>query len=805
MKIPSSFQNTFIMIKSGSISVFRNLLIVAVSLFAFNCGETTHNKTELVVWGMSEGEFMIGTYAAIDAFEQTHPDIKIITSPAGRNGGPQKLMTAIVGGVPPDVMFQDRFTIGGWASHDAFMPLNSFIQSDANSSTKLIPNDFYSSTWNEATYKGKVYAIPYDVDVRVLYYNKTILRNAGFVDSQGKVIPPKTWSDLYRYNKKLTIINNHGGFERVGLIPLYGPATFYLFAVQNGGKLLSEDGKTCTMTDPKIVEALSWLTHYYDAMGGRDKVEGFMHSFLSDANDPFFTGQVAMTLNGNWDLGDIARYEPGMDFGVIPAPVPAGKKYVTWSGGFSLAIPAGAKHPKLAWEFIKWMSSPAAWEIRNRVMQQYYHSRGGLYVPGLSANGKVNQMVWEEFVENNPDLADKYKEGLRTCIDMLPNSRFRAVSPVAEKLWDQLQRATSYATYHVLSPEKALQQSQQVVQSELNSINNEKNIGYEVNYWTLSLYILLLLLLISIGFVVWKTRQIYVGSLTRRSLFAGIFFISPWIIGFLVFLAIPIIASIILSFTQYDVLHSARWVAMKNYTNLFSNDSLFWKSLLNTAFMLIEVPLSLSIGLAIALLLNSKAKGIAVYRTLYYLPSVVPLVAMSILWMWLLQPSSGFVNETLRLFGIHGPTWFSSPVWSKPAIIFMNLWTAGGGMIIWLAGLQGIPEVLYEAAEIDGAGRWNKFIHITLPMLTPYIFFNFIMGMIGSFQIFTSAYIITNGDGGPVDSTLFYVFYLFNNAFRYFKMGYASAMAWVLFIIILIFTLVQIWLSKKWVYYEENK
>ena len=782
----------------------KYIILLLVGVMIFGCGSNSGKKTRLVIWGISQGEYMVGQYAAIDAFEQAHPGVEVITSPAGRVGGPQKLMTAIVGGVPPDVMYQDRFTIGGWASHEAFMALDNFIKNDNDTTHGINPKDFYQSTWNEANYKGKVYAIPYDVDVRVLYYNKLMLRQAGFVNKEGDVVPPKTWGQLLKYNKKLTIKNDGGGFDRIGFIPLFGQSTFYLFARQNGGRFVSKDGKKCLLTSPPIVGALNWLVKYYDTIGGRASVDGFTRSFLSKADDPFLIGQVAMMVDGNWKLSNIARYKPDMNFGVAPAPVPKGEPPITWSGGFSFAIPSGAKHPKLAWEFIKWMSSPAAWEIRDRVLQRYNRSRGGAYVPSLSANKKVNKLIWEKFIVNNENLKDKYKTSLRTCIDMLSHSKYRAVTPVADKLWDQQTRAAEYATYHYLSPEKALAQSQKVIQRDLNKIHSKVK-GNIVNWWFVSLFILGILFVIGIGYLYWRIRKVRFGSVTRRALFAGLFFISPWIVGFIVFMAVPIVASIVLSFTQYDVLHAARWVSFHNYSELFTSDPLFWKSLWNTTYMIVQVPMGLAIGLAIALLLNAKAKGIRIFRTLFYLPAVVPMVAMTILWMWLLQPSHGFINEALALIGIKGPTWLSSPVWSKPSIIFMNLWTAGSGMIIWLAGLQGIPHVLYESADIDGATRWQKFRHVTFPMLTPYVFFNLVMGMIGIFQIFTSAYIITNGVGGPVDSTLFYVLYLFNNAFRYYKMGYASAMAWVLFIIILIFTLVQLLLSKKWVYYEEGK
>jgi multiple sugar transport system permease protein len=212
----------------------------------------------------------------------------------------------------------------------------------------------------------------------------------------------------------------------------------------------------------------------------------------------------------------------------------------------------------------------------------------------------------------------------------------------------------------------------------------------------------------------------------------------------------------------------------------------------------------MALGLGIALLLNHNVKGMAVYRTFFYLPVIMPAVAASILWIWIFNPQQGILNAMLspilEIFGAAPPAWLNDADWSKPAIVLMMLWTAGGQMIIWLAGLKGIPSHLYEAAKIDGAGPFRRFRSITLPMLSPYILFNFVMGFIATFQVFAQAYIMTQG--GPVDSTLFYVYYIFNNAFRYMRMGYASALAWILFLIIFVLTVFQLYMSKKWVHYE---
>jgi multiple sugar transport system permease protein len=297
-----------------------------------------------------------------------------------------------------------------------------------------------------------------------------------------------------------------------------------------------------------------------------------------------------------------------------------------------------------------------------------------------------------------------------------------------------------------------------------------------------------------------QTEQKRSRGMKREQLY-GILFALPWLIGFTIFIAYPILASLYYSFCAYDAIRPPHWVGLRNYIQLFSGDDLFWKSLGNTLYMVVfGLPLGLIASLGIALLLNQRLKGIAFYRTLFYLPSITPVVAISILWLWLLNPEIGLVNVLLSHLGMaHPPAWLTDPSWSKPALILMGLWGAGGGMIIYLAALQDVPEVLYEAAKLDGAGRWEQFRHITLPFLSPVILFNLIIGLIGSFQYFTQAYVMTNG--GPEDSTNFYEQHLLTKAFIDFKMGYASAMAWVLFLITLACAIIVFRTSAKWVYY----
>jgi len=290
-------------------------------------------------------------------------------------------------------------------------------------------------------------------------------------------------------------------------------------------------------------------------------------------------------------------------------------------------------------------------------------------------------------------------------------------------------------------------------------------------------------------------------SLSRREAIWAYILIGPWIVGFIVFTLGPMIASMVFSFTNYSVVHSVEFVGLKNFSEMLFGDYRFWHSLKVTlTYAVVAIPMGLVIGLLLALLLNTNVPGIAVWRTLYYTPSVVSGVAVAVLWSYIFNPRFGIMNWLLGLVKIHGPGWLSDPKWALPALIIMSLWGVGGGMIIYLAGLQGIPTALYEAAEIDGANSAQRFLNITLPLITPVLFYNLIIGIISTFQIFTSVYVMTAG--GPVESTLFYNLYLYNNAFRYQRMGYASALAWMLFLVVLLMTLLVFRSSAAWVYYE---
>ena len=308
-------------------------------------------------------------------------------------------------------------------------------------------------------------------------------------------------------------------------------------------------------------------------------------------------------------------------------------------------------------------------------------------------------------------------------------------------------------------------------------------------------------------------RRPFLRPALREEL-VGWLFAMPWILGFLLFTVGPMLFSLYTSFTKYNIIADPRWIGLENYQDLFFNDPLFYKSLSNTFWMVIvKTPLVIVVAISLALLLNVDIPGGKFFRTIIYLPNVLSGIAAIFLWQWILAPN-GLFNVALGTFGIQGPGWFVDPAWTKPGMVIMGMWWIGGNVLIFLAGLKGIPKELYEAADIDGADGWQKIRYITLPLLSPTIFFEVVTGIIGTFQIFTTAFILIGTKNSPVgelgQSMLFYVLYLYDRAFGKigqggFQMGYASALAWVLFIIILVITFVQLRLAKRWVHYETER
>ncbi len=703
----------------------------------------------------------------------------------------------------------------------------------------LAQTNFFPGCWDEAVYRNPVtgtsglYGIPSDTDNRVLLYNKDILVRNGYTNELGEAQPPRTWEELEEMAIRMTERDEKGRIKTIGFIPNYGNSWLYMYGWQAGGEFLSPDGRRITLNDPPIVEALTFMTRIYEKLGGANSVYAFQSTFQGGDLDPFVLGKVAMKIDGVWVMSDLAFYGRDLNIAAAPAPMPArelakGRKPISWLAGWAYAIPSTAREKKGAWELIRFLTSQRAMEIMRASENFTAMSQGRPYLPRQYPQRSQNEWVFKTYVENNPALEPKFKQAMRVYNDLLDNSRFRPVTPVGQKLWNCQIWAMEDAIFGKKSPQEALDYYTAIAQRDLDMVITPPQ-GVTIRSWTWFFWTYGALIVAVIILVYRRETRPVTTTKKSRNFLAGLFtgesksdalllgskgtyFRSqwrdgilcalPWLIGFIVFTGGPLLFSIVISFCQFDVLNPAVFTGLRNYIFMVHGDELFWKSLYNTIYMVIGIPLGMAVGLGLAMLLNVKVRGIAVWRTLFYLPSIVPAVASSILWIWIFNPQSGLFNAMLDLVGISGPNWLQDEATSKWSLILMGLWGAGGGMIIWLAGLKGISETYYEAAALDGANAWQQFKYITIPMMTPYIFFNLVMGLIGTFQIFTQAFIMTQG--GPVNSTLFFAYHLFNNAFRYMQMGYAAAMAWFLFLIVVILTAFQMKTSKRWVHYEED-
>jgi multiple sugar transport system permease protein len=785
-------------------------------------------KRDLVIWGYAFTPDTKGQEAVIREFERRHPDVRVRAMSMGAGTmDPQKLMTSIVGNVAPDVINQDRFSISDWASRGAFRPLDDLIARDRDKDP-LTPTaeKYYPATWDEASYGGKVYGIPTSADNRILYWNRSIFREKGAelraagLDPER---PPQTWSEVLAYSKVLTELNPDGTIKRAGFMPNFGNSWLYMYAFQMNAEFMSPDRRTCTMYSPEAEKALEFMVKGYDLIGGYEKAKSFESGFLGNENDAFIIGKVAMKIDGDWILNTLSRYGPDLDFGVAPPPVPDDRfhkrgafkdekeTFITWMGGYSLAIPKGARNVQDGWEFIKWATSTEGRMLEMEEQRKWERRRGRAFIPRQVGSREANEEAFKRFKPGDP----KFAAAVQMHLSMAEHGRIRPATFVGQTLWSEHVRAMEAALYKQTSPKAALLKSQTSVQRELDAFYEKEK--YPVMDLGIPSKIALgVTAVLIVGFLLWFSR-LRLGRLERSEAKWAYLFIAPWLVGFFVLMLGPMLASLFFSFTQYDVLNEARWVGLKNYRELFGADrELVFKSLGNAFYLAgLGVPLGLATGLAVAILLNTAARGMRFYRTIFYMPAIVPIVASAVLWTWVLtpDPNRGLINSFWQStitpwMNVSPPGWLQSADWSKSALVLMGVWGAGSGMILWLAGLKGVPTSLYEASSLDGANPTKQFWSITFPQLSPIVFFNSVMGFIGALQEFDRMYVMKPSNEGPVgpdDSMLTPVYHLFKNGFTYFKMGYASSLAWMIFLIILGLTFLQFWLSRRWVHYEADK
>ncbi|MGD0463190.1 MAG: extracellular solute-binding protein [Tepidisphaeraceae bacterium] len=850
--------------------VLAGLAVVALGIWMAHSTtqEIANGRQTIVFWGVAR-DLGDDIYPIINQFEHIpenldprtgKPKYRVLfetaTSP-DLTSDAQRLMCAISGKVPPDVVWFDRFAIGEWASRGALEDLLPYIKAQRNDERYRVNlEEFYRWSIDETSYRppgsggqAGIFGVPMIVDMRLLYCNVDLLLQEGLVDPQThQARPPRTWEELRHYANALTRYNRPGnkssGIRRLGFAPNSGNSWLYLFAWQAGGELMNADRTKVTLDSPPVIRALRYMAEVYDDLGGLSQVDAFQQSFIAGELDPFLQGRMAMKIDGTGNLEVIADWKPNMDFLACPAPIPAdrlaaGAQPVTWGGGYSLVMPSTAQNKEGGWKLIQYLTSKPVMLQLEEGRREQKQSEGKLYVPHPLANRVINEELIARYVDGNPNMPPSFKQAYAVVKAMMPHTLHRPVTPVGQLLWNEHVHAYEAGVLHtfraaareemakrmpidqitesdVANEEMhlALANAQSTVQRRLDEamapLLTETRVNWTPWFWAYGIGVASLLASIPLVYR-WRKRE---HSFRGGEVAAAMLFASPWMLGFIIFVGGPIFFSLLIAATRYSVLTPAHWVGWDNFRLIFQ-DKLFYKSLGNTAFMILRIPLTMAASLAMAMLLNYAIRGMSFYRTACYMPAIVPVVASSLLWMWIFNPSQGIINQVLlgllhtaplewfqKALGHHlaPPLWLQDQNWSKPSLILMSLWSAGAGIIIWLAGLQSIPGQLYEAAAIDGASAWRRFWNVTVPMLSPYILFNFIVGVIGTMQIFNEAFVMTQG--GPADSTLFYSYYLFRQAFQYFQMGYASALAWVLFVIVLGLTLLQLWISRKWVYYE---
>jgi len=734
----------------------------------------------------------------IRAFEHDHLGVTVRGErvPAGDEYA-QKLIVEQAAGMTPDVVFcGDNYV--QFAGRGVLADLTPFVNADP--SVKL--SDYYPQLINVFRGNGKLYALPRDIaPMGLVYYNKSLFDKAHLPYPDGSWSwdyvphPERGSKDFLTVAQKLT----HHGKSSSDTIFGYGASWPALsmdnFVYSSGADFVDDihNPKKLTYNDPRVVKAIQFtqdLTEKYNVAPSTTELQ----ASAVGTHDLFAQGRIAMYVCGVWEVPRFRDEIRNFDWDIAAFPAgPTGVHGVQtgWSG---YGITSNSQHKKEAWELLKYLAG------ENGLSRL---AKAGLAQPAIA-----------HLADSNLWLDGQRPKNRKLTIEEVPSVRFGVLSDKWTEISAIVNPKLELVWNSTLTAQQAVDQLMGPAQAKLDELNDPPHYP-KLNWWA-GLIGMVVVTLLLVGWV-WQGARTdlksgrKIGS--RAEARAGYAFISPWLIGAVVFLLGPMLVSLLLAFSSWDMIAPAKWVGMGNFAEM-SRDDRFFKSLQVTAiYTIFSVPLGVAGSLALALLLNTKIRGQSVFRTLYYLPAVASTVAASLIWLRLFNPESGLLNylmdaihftPVLHAMGLTDPTkgyvnWLGNEKTALGSLVVMSIWGIGGGMVIYLAGLQGIPQSYYDAAEVDGANVWQKFRHVTLPLLTPTIFFTLIMGVIGSLQTFTQGFVMTAG--GPNNASLFYVLYLYQNAFQFMKMGYASALAWVLFIVVLCVTMVQMKMSK-WVHYE---
>lgn len=803
-------QNPFLQQLARSARLFIAFVAAAILVFSFvwvfvarplRSRGLKPGQVQLTVihWGEDNEDDIVAQLVRDFEAQPENDDIRIRRVNLGQAAAVNtKLQTMFSAGEPPDVFYLGYEKVGDFASKHLLADIGQLIDADKEASRPTVDLDDYFQNvldcfrFNDATQRtgsGSLVALPKDFTTAGFYYNKDLLKRAGVPEPS---VEGWTWEEFIDSSRKVAALPGCYGADFVTW-----EAMVRLYIWNHGVDFLSEDWKTYYFGDPALRQSLAQLQQWFH---GESRTLVSAKTQMETGLEPFLAGNVGFAGPfGRWKVPTY-RLISSFDWDIAPLPHAKGEKPRNGIFTAAWAIAESSPHREKAWRFIKHMNSRRGQEMM---------SSAGLGIPVLKDVARSPAFTQADQKPHNSRVfldAAEYAEPIDWPSDPAYLARLRVhmekifkqnepipkVLDVAEKDWREIDR--KYANVDSYS---------------------------HVNWTLVTAWIVTPVagILVVIAAIWWMRRP---RGLEFRDEVAGSAMVSPWVIGFGLFTAFPIVMSLLLAFMHWSgmsTLDTAQWVGLDNFRSMWKFDATFQRALWVTAFYaLLAVPTGQLAALVAAMLMNHEWKSIGIFRAIWYLPSVLAGVGMAVMWKLVFHHEHGLLNSVLASIlppdgflssilpaDATAPAWFEKDAerWGVPAFAIVNIWSIGGTMMIYLAGLKGISKELYEAAAIDGATGFRRFVHVTLPMLSPVIFFNVIIAIIASFQVFTQAFIMTGG--GPGDATRFYVIYLYSQAFDLHEMGYASAMAWILLLIILALTLFVMRGSRRFVYYEALK
>lgn len=711
----------------------------------------------------------------VDDFNRSQSRIEVEYIPTSSVS--KKTLVATAGGEPPDLAGLVAQDVFDFAEKGALIALDDWARGTVVDAARYVP-----AYWDMGVARGRLYGVVSVPAVNALHWNKRLFRAAGLDPER----PPRTIAELDGYAKRLTRVED-GRIVQAGFLPSDPTWWAFFWPYFFHGRLWDGEARV-TLTEPENVQAFTWVQSYAKEHGVL-ALQNLSATFgnTASAQDPFLSEKLAMVLQGVWLANFVDAFAPNLDWGAAPFPsIDADDPPVSFVDADMLVIPRGAAHPREAFEFIRFLSERANTEK-------------------LCLLQRKNSPL----MDVSASFFEKHKNPYIRMFQALPSSP-GARGPLKMSVWPEY-RTELHATFQKVwlaraTPEQALAETNARMQRSLDRARRREATPpspslLDVPLWLVGALVAVLSLIVAREFV--KRRRLGASSRAElRALGKGLAFSSPWVVGLLSFVAYPVLSSIVYSLCDYSLLTAPRFVGLGNYLDLL-HDDLFFISLKNTAiYALFAVPLHLLAAFSLALFLDANLRGSGVYRTLLFLPSLTPIVASSMAWLWIFNPRFGVLNYALGKlsFGLFPPVpWLSNPNTALPSLIMMSVWGIGHTIVVTLAAMQDVPSAVYEAADIDGANLWQRVWHITLPLTSPVMYFNGVMGLITALQVFTQPYIMTQG--GPARATLSYSMRLYDNAFTYLRMGYASAMAWILFVIILGLTVFALRIGKNRMHY----